>query len=164
MKNWLGIMIIIGAAACQVQESPSPTESTTAAELSNGDLCTTAPQYCKTTMPTAYWWSGLPASTADTVAFIDTKTNQGYWWVYGVDPVLGKVMWTRLAVASDAGKVAPAVATLPAGFMDYTRPPPCNTCPVGDGWLAEHMLETARMKAGLGGVATDLTAACYGGP
>ncbi len=162
MKNLLGILIVIGAAACQVADSPPPVESSTTSELSNGDICSGEPHYCKAVMPAAQWWTTMPQSTVNTVGFIDSKTSPGYWWVYGADPVLGKVLWVRLAVPTQqAGSVANGLATLPGGFLDYTRPPPCSICPGGDGWLGSHLLESARIKAGLSGQAMISTSACY---
>lgn len=162
MKNWLGIMIIIGVAGCQVADTPPPTESSTVQDVANGDICSGVPHYCKQTLPGAQWWTTLPASTSTTVAFIDKKSSPGYWWIYGADPIKGAVLWVRLAVPSQQGaSVVTGLDSLAAGFMDFQRPPPCNTCPVGDGLIAAFVLETARIKLGLPQLVSDTVSACF---
>ncbi len=164
MKNWLGIMIVaLGAAACQLDENPAPTEGTT--ESTTEQAATSSdvgPYFCGAPLPALLWWAGLPASTSTTVALLDSKSVPGYWRIYGADPVKGAVLWARLAVPSQqAASVMTSFATLASGYRDYTRPPPCGVCPVGDGWVAEHALETARLHLGIKPIANDLTAACY---
>jgi hypothetical protein len=167
MKNLLGIMIIIGAVGCQMVESPSRTEDTvesaTVQDATVLNICSGEARNCGATLPQAQWWNGtMPFTTSNTVVLIDTKLSPGYLWLYGADAVKG-VMWIRLATAQQAGDVLTKAAVLPAGYMDYTRPPMCGSpnCPPGDGWLAVHMANTAAGKLDALPLVKTTTAACW---
>lgn len=158
MKNWLGMMFVVAMTACQVVETGTTTEDPVESTTEQGAFVNL---YCNTTLPAVTKWTGLPFANGDTVVFVELNALQGNWRIWGVDPVQGAVLWGRYADTTTQGASVMAGLAKAGSFTDYTRPPPCGVCPVGDGWVAKNMLDFARLKRGIPAQANALTSSCY---
>lgn len=158
MKNWLGMLLIVAMAGCQVVENGPVAEDPAESTIEQG---ATVNLYCNTALPVVGTWTSLPFANGDTVVLIEFNAFPGYWRIWGVDPVQGSVLWGRWANATTQAASVMGGLAKAGSISDYTRPPPCGVCPVGDGWVAKNMLEVARLKRGIPAQANTLTASCY---